>query len=152
MQCITRSVIIDAPVDMVYEISNRIDQWPEMIPEYLKAEILRHEGRKIWFRLTNADNASWVSWRMLYPPLISYAERFDPLAPFTFNHLTWVYQPLPGYRSQMTWDMYFELAEDKRDEEPQWRERMAEHTAANQEAMRDYIESLVAQPYAPGVR
>ncbi|MFI9507900.1 SRPBCC family protein [Nocardia sp. NPDC052566] len=152
MQVITRSVIVDAPVDLVYEVSNRIDQWPEMIPEYLKAEILRREGRKIWFRLTNADNASWVSWRMLYPPLIAYAERYEPLAPFTFNHLTWVYQPLPGYRSQMTWDMCFELIEEHRGEEAQWRERMAEHTAANQEAMREYIESLASQPDTPGVR
>lgn len=144
MQVITRSVIVDAPVELVYEVSNRIDQWPQMIPEYLKAEILRREGRKIWFRLTNAEGMSWVSWRMLYPPLIAYAERFEPLAPFAFNHLTWVYQPLPGNRSQMTWDMCFELAERMRDQEPQWRERMAEHTAANQEAMREYMETLAA--------
>ncbi|GGO06181.1 MULTISPECIES: SRPBCC family protein [Microbispora] len=143
MPVITRSVIVNAPVEVTFEVSNRIDKWPEMIPEYLRSEILRREGRKIWFRLTNADGASWVSWRMLYPPHLAYAERHDPVAPFTYNHLTWIYQALPGNRSQMTWDMCFELSDELKDQEEGWRERMAEHTAANQEALRKYIESLV---------
>ena len=141
MPVVTSSIIIDAPVSTVFDISNRIDQWPEMVPEYLKAEILDREGRKIWFRLTGNDGSSWVSWRMLYPPVVAYAERYEPVAPFTYNHLTWAYQSLPGDRTQMTWDMMFELAEDLKPQEDQWRARMAEHTEANQASMRSYIES-----------
>ncbi|MDT0303924.1 SRPBCC family protein [Streptomonospora wellingtoniae] len=142
MPVITKSVIVDAPVALTFEVSNRIDRWPDMIPEYLRAEILGYEGRKIWFRLTNQDQASWTSWRMLFPPYVAYAERYEPIAPFVFNHLTWVYSALPGNRSQMTWDMYFELPEERKHEEETWRDRMAEHTEANQKAMRTYIESL----------
>lgn len=144
MHVITRSIIVDAPVGLTFDISNRVDQWPDMIPEYLKAEVLQREGRKIWFRLTNKDQASWVSWRMLYPPYIAYAERYEPLAPFAFNHITWVYQPLPGNRTQMTWDMCFELTDERKPDEEPLRHRMAEHTEANQEALRRYIESIDA--------
>lgn len=142
MPVITRSIVVDAPVGLTFEVSNRIDQWPEIVPEYLQAEILRREGRKIWFRLTNQDNATWVSWRMLYPPYIAYAERHDPVAPFAFNQLTWIYHALPGNKTSMTWDMYFELPPELKQEEGAWAERMAEHTEANQEAMRKYIEAL----------
>jgi hypothetical protein len=144
MPVITRSVVVDAPVGLTFEVSNQIDQWPKMVPEYLKAEILRREGRKIWFRLTNQDDMSWVSWRMLYPPYMAYAERFEPVAPFVFNQLTWIYHAMPGNRTHMTWDMYFELPQEMKHEENAWAERMAEHTEANQKMMCAYIESLAA--------
>jgi aromatase len=143
MPVITRSVVVDAPVGATFEISNQIDQWPRIVPEYLRAEILRREGRKIWFRLTNEDSLSWVSWRMLYPPYLAYAERFEPVAPFAYNQLTWVYHALPGNRTHMTWDMYFELPAERKHEENTWAERLAAHTEANQKAMRTYIEKAV---------
>jgi aromatase len=142
MPIVTRSIVVNAPIGLTFEVSNRIDQWPEIVPEYLKAEILRREGRKIWFRLTNQDQQSWVSWRMLYPPYVAYAERHDPVAPFVFNHLTWAYHSLPGNRTHMTWDMFFELGPELKDQENAWVERMGEHTEANQDAMRKYIEAL----------
>ena len=144
MPVITRSIVVAAPVGLTFEISNRIDQWPRIVPEYLKTEILRWEGRKVWFRLTSQDNSSWVSWRMLYPPYLAYAERFEPVAPFTFNQLTWIYHALPGNQTHMTWDMCFELPAERKAEEQAWAERMAEHTEANQRAMRDYIEATAA--------
>lgn len=144
MPVVTSSILLDVPVSTVFDLSNRIDQWPVMVPEYLKAEVLGTEGRKIWFRLTNSDGASWVSWRMLYPPYVAYAERYEPVAPFKFNHLTWAYQPLPGNRTLMVWDMYFELLDEKKAEEEQWRAVLQEHTEANQKSMRSYIEAAAA--------
>lgn len=148
MPVITCTILVDAPVEFTFDISNRVDQWPEMIPEYLKSEIFRRVGRTIWFRLTNLEGASWVSWRMLLPPLVAYAERHDPIAPFAFNQITWTYAALPGNRSQMTWDMCFELDDEHKPVEAEWVARMTEHTEANQEAMRMYIESLAKQEVA----
>ena len=143
MVLITRSIIVNAPVEVTFDVSNRIDEWSKMIPEYLETEILGYEGRKIWFRLTNQDGATWTSWRMLHRPYIAYAERHDPVAPFEYNHITWLYQGLPGNtRTQMTWDMCFELGAERKHEEEAWQARMAEHTETNQRAMADYIESL----------
>lgn len=152
MPIISSSIVVDAPVATTFEVSNRIDRWPTMIPEYLEAEILRREGRKIWFRLTNADGASWVSWRMLYPPYLAYAERHEPMAPFTFNQITWVYHALPGNRTFMTWEMFFELPEDSEARADELEQHMTEHTKANQAMMKDHIESLDVLPETTATR
>lgn len=60
------SIIISAGYDKVFDISNDIPRWTELFPgEYKKAEILRREGDKITFRLTDDEGKSWQSWRLL---------------------------------------------------------------------------------------
>lgn len=142
---VSRSILVEAPVSTVFDISNRIELWPKMVPEYVAAEILGREGRKIWFRLTDDAGRSWVSWRMLYPPYLIYAERHEPKAPFEFNQITWAYHALPGDQTLMTWDMCFELATDRRDDSDQVRQRMLAHVEANQTGMRDFIQAQHAR-------
>jgi len=89
------SIIIDAPYDLVFDISNDIVRWTELFgTEYKKAEILKKEANKINFRLTDDEDKSWVSWRLLYKDnFFTYSERFEPKFPFEYMKIIWLYTP-----------------------------------------------------------
>ena len=60
-------ITINAPYDLVFDISNQIERWTELFgKEYAKAEVLERKGNEITFRLTDEDGKSWVSKRWLY--------------------------------------------------------------------------------------
>ena len=62
------SVLIAAPLDLVWERMNQIESWPNLFSEYAKAEILDRQGDTVTFRLTTHPDPeydgqvwSWVS-------------------------------------------------------------------------------------------
>lgn len=89
------SIIINALYDLVFDISNDIPRWTELFgAEYKKAEILKKEANKITFRLTDDEDKSWVSWRLLYKDnFFTYSERFEPKFPFEYMKIIWLYTP-----------------------------------------------------------
>lgn len=141
MPNINCSITVNAAIEKVFKISNQIDRWPEMMSEYKKAKILdKKEGRKIWFQLAHETGTEWVSWRVLYPPFLAYAEREAPKLPFKYMQLIWTYKPLGPEQTEMTWDMTFELPDESKAEEEKWAEGMVAHTEANQAKMKAFIE------------
>ncbi|BFO17481.1 hypothetical protein SHKM778_38690 [Streptomyces sp. KM77-8] len=62
------SITIDAPFDLVWEMTNDLDNWPRLFSEYASVEVLSREGATTTFRLTmhpddNGKVWSWVSER-----------------------------------------------------------------------------------------
>jgi len=62
------AVVINAPLDLVWDMTNDVESWPALFTEYAKSEILEREGATIRFRLhTHPDDEgtvySWVSER-----------------------------------------------------------------------------------------
>jgi aromatase len=104
------SIIINAPYELVFDISNDIPRWTELFGgEYKKAEILKKEGNKITFRLTDDEEKSWVSWRLLNKDnFYTYAERLEPKFPFNFMKIIWLYTQKPA-GVEMTWIQHFEM-------------------------------------------
>lgn len=61
-------VVINAPIDLVWDMTNDVESWPTLFTEYAKVEILEREGATIRFRLhTHPDDEgtvnTWVSER-----------------------------------------------------------------------------------------
>lgn len=104
------SIVINAPYELVFDISNDIPRWTELFgQEYQKAEVLEHAGNKITFRLTDEEGKSWVSWRLLFKEHgFAYAQRHEPLFPFVFMKLVWLYTPVPG-GIRMSWVQDFQM-------------------------------------------
>ena len=104
------SIVIDAPYELVFDVSNKIERWTELFGhEYAKADVLERKGNEITFRLTDEDGKSWVSKRWLYKDLkFAYAQRWEPLFPFKYMKIVWFYtQQTDGIK--MTWIQDFEL-------------------------------------------
>ncbi len=107
------SIIIDAPYDVVFDISNNIPRWTELFGgEYTAAEVLSHEGNRIEFKLTNNEGQSWTSHRLLFKEnKFTYAQKNEPTFPFAFMKIIWLYTEVEG-GIKMTWVQDFEMHPD----------------------------------------
>lgn len=106
------SIIINAPYDLVFDISNDISRWTELFgKEYQKSEVVKKEGNKITFRLTDEEGKTWQSWKLLFKDkYFTYAEREDPKFPFKYMKLIWLYTQKPE-GIEMSWVQHFEMDE-----------------------------------------
>jgi len=104
------SIIIDAPYELVFDISNDIPRWTELFGgEYKKAEVVKKEGNKITFRLTDDEGKSWQSWKLLFKDkYFTYAEREEPKFPFKYMKIIWLYT-LKSAGTELTWIQHFEM-------------------------------------------
>lgn len=104
------SIIINAPYGLVFDISNDIPRWTELFgSEYKKAEIVSKEENKITFRLTDDEDKSWVSWRLLFKDRsFTYSERHEPKFPFEFMKIIWLYTQKPE-GVELTWIQHFKM-------------------------------------------
>lgn len=91
------SIIINAPYELIFDISNDIPRWRELFgTEYKKAEVVKKEGNKITFKLTDDEDKSWQSWRLLFKDkYFAYAEREEPKFAFKYMKIIWLYTPKP---------------------------------------------------------
>lgn len=104
------SIIITAPYDLVFDISNDIPRWTELFGgEYQEAKIIKKDGNKLTFTLTDNEGRSWQSFRLLFKEhYFAYAEREEPQFPFEFMKIIWLYTPKPE-GIEMTWIQHFKM-------------------------------------------
>ncbi len=104
------SILINAPYDITFEVSNHIERWTELFgDEYVSAEVLEREGNEITFRLTDDEGKSWVSKRWLHKDQnFAFASRHDPMFPFVYMKIVWIYvERAEG--TEMIWMQDFEM-------------------------------------------
>ena len=136
------SVVINAPYEQVFETSNRIERWTELFGgEYVKADVLSRQGNEITFRLTDNDGKSWVSKRWLFKDLkLAYAQRHDPMFPFKYMKIIWLYTPTPE-GILMAWIQDFEMDPGfTKFSEEQIEGFVNEHSQHNLKIFKDVIE------------
>lgn len=107
------SVVIDAPMDVVWDRTNDIASWPSLFSEYSAAEIIGRSGDTVTFRLTmHPDEAgrswSWVSQRTLDLQTRTTRSQRIETGPFKYMSIFWEYVQEPlGVR--MRWVQDFEM-------------------------------------------
>ncbi|MDI6758536.1 MAG: SRPBCC family protein [Candidatus Omnitrophota bacterium] len=157
------SIIINAPYEKVFDISNDIPRWTELFGgEYKKAEVLEKKDNKITFRLTDEEDKSWVSWRLLFKDkYFAYAQRHEPLFPFKYMKIIWLYTPKPEVNglamalakgsqtidfclTEMTWIQHFEMDDKAKFNDQQIEGFINEGSKANLKIFKEIIEKEVA--------
>lgn len=149
------SIIINAPYDLVFEISNDIPRWTELFGgEYKKAEIVKKEGNKITFRLTDDEGKSWQSWRLLFKDnYFAYAEREEPKFPFKYMKIIWLYTLKPDGAAlakgcqtaqscpvELTWIQHFEMDDKAKFNDEQVEGFINKHSKENLIIFKNVIE------------
>ncbi len=149
------SIIINAPYEKVFDISNDIPRWTELFGgEYQKAEVVKKEANKITFRLTDDEGKSWQSWRLLFKDkYFSYAEREEPKFPFKFMKIIWLYTPMPDgmalaiggqttafWPVEMTWIQHFQMDEKAKFNDEQVEGFINKHSKENLQIFKAVIE------------
>jgi len=135
------SIIINAPYEKIFDISNDIRRWTELFGgEYKKAEVVKKEGNKITFKLTDDEGRTWQSWRLLFKDrYLAYAEREEPKFPFKFMKIIWLYTPRPA-GIEMTWIQHFEMDEKAKFNDEQVEGFINKHSKDNLKIFKDVIE------------
>jgi aromatase len=138
------SIIINAPYEKIFDISNDIMRWTELFGgEYKKAEVVEKEGNKITFKLTDDEGRSWQSWRLLFKDkYLAYAEREEPKFPFKFMKIIWLYTPRPA-GVEMTWIQHFEMDEKAKFNDEQVEGFINKHSRDNLKIFKEVIEREV---------
>ncbi|MER7766534.1 SRPBCC family protein [Kitasatospora sp. NPDC096140] len=106
-------IVIAAPLDLVWEITNDLENWPDLFSEYASVEVLERDGDRVQFRLTmhpdeNGQVWSWVSERTTDKSSLAVrARRVEP-GPFEFMDIRWEYAEVPA-GTRMRWIQDFAM-------------------------------------------
>jgi len=135
------SIAINAPYEKVFDISNDIERWTELFGgEYKEAKILKREGNKLTFKLTDDEDRSWQSYRILNKEhKFAYAQKLPPEFPFKYMKIIWLYTPSPE-GVIMTWIQHFTMDGKAKFNDEQVEGMVNKHSQENLKIFKDIIE------------
>jgi quercetin dioxygenase-like cupin family protein/ribosome-associated toxin RatA of RatAB toxin-antitoxin module len=147
---VDNSVFIEADLDLVWDITNDVERWPQLFTEYATAEILQRDGDTVRFRLAmhpdeNGTVWSWVSERTAdRAGQRVTARRVEP-GPFEFMHIEWTYAPEPG-GTRMRWVQDFRMRPEAPIDTAAMTDRINANTAVQMDVIRRKVERLATMP------
>lgn len=141
----SNSIVIDAPMDLVWERTNDVASWTELFSEYSLAEILEQDGPTVTFRLAlhpdeNGKVWSWVSQRT--PDVATRTVRAHRVetGPFEYMNIRWAYtQEDAGVRMQWTQDFHMKDGAPLDDEG--MTDRLNRNTAVQMNLIKEKVEA-----------
>jgi len=137
------SIVINAPYEKIFDISNDISRWKEFFSEYIESEILEKQGNKLVFKLIRQDGASWKSYRLLFKEdKFAYACRVEPMFPFQYMKIIWLYRDVEG-GVEMTWIQDFTMQASAKYTDFQVEELINKHSQDNLKRFKEIIEKEV---------
>jgi aromatase len=149
-------ITIAAPVDLVWDMTNDVANWPRLFSEYATAEILSEEGNRVTFRLTmhpdeNGKVWSWVSERETDRETLSVEARRVETGPFAYMNILWEYEQVPT-GTRMTWTQDFAMKPDAPVDDEWMTDNINRNSKVQMALIRDRIEKAAAERGAsPGL-
>jgi aromatase len=109
-------IVINAPLEDTWRITNDVDGWPDLFSEYASAEVLERDGNRVVFRLTmhpeqDGQVWSWVSERIADPATRTVRARRIETGPFAHMHIQWTYDEVPD-GTRLRWVQDFAMKPD----------------------------------------
>ena len=140
------SILINAPYEKIFDISNDIPRWTELFGgEYKEARVVTREANRIVFQLTDDEGRSWQSFRLLFKKdYFAYAERLDPKFPFEYMKIIWLYTPTQE-GVILTWIQHFTMDKKAKFNDEQVEGFINKHSKENLEIFKRVIEKEAAQ-------
>ena len=107
------AIVVAAPMDIVWAMTNDVESWPSLFSEYAAAEILGRDGDTVRFRLTMHPDEqgrvwSWVSERTPDPVTRTVTAHRVETGPFEYMRIRWEYREVDG-GVQMRWIQDFAM-------------------------------------------
>ena len=141
-------IVIDAPLEEVWRITNDVPNWPSLFTEYATAEILEQNADTIRFRLTMHPDEqgkvwSWVSERTVDPRNHSVKARRVETGPFEFMNIEWYYQPVEG-GTKMRWVQEFTMKPGAPANDEQMEQYINNNTKTQMAIIKERIEQRLA--------
>jgi aromatase len=142
------TVVIAAPLDLVWDAMNDVERWPSLFSEYASVEVLAREGDTTRFRLTTHPDAehggtvwSWVSERTTDPVThTSRAHRIET-GPFEFMHIEWFFEQVPE-GTAMRWVQAFSMKPEAPADDDAAADYINRNTRSQMNIIRSRLEEL----------
>lgn len=139
------AVVIDAPMDVVWRMTNDVASWPGLFTEYAEAEVLERVGDKIRFRLTTHPDDqgrtwSWVSERLPDPETRTVRAHRVETGPFEYMNLRWDYREVSG-GVEMRWRQDFRMKPGAPFDDAQMTQRLNNTTRVQMDVIRKRVEA-----------
>lgn len=115
MGYIRNAVLISAPVEDVFRLTNNVRIWPELFSEYASSEVLEETENSVTFRLTTHPDESgtqwsWIATRWTDAERRSTRSQRDPSSgPFQKMTIRWWYDAIGENATVMTWEQEFTM-------------------------------------------
>lgn len=137
-------ITINAPLDLVWDVTNDIENWPQLFSEYASVEILEREGSRTKFRLTmhpddNGKVWSWVSERVTDRAALTVNARRVETGPFQHMDIRWTYKETPK-GVLMHWTQDFAMKPDAPVDDDWMTDNINRNSRVQMELIRDKIE------------
>lgn len=141
------AIVINAPLEKVWEITNDVEKWPDLFTEYAEATILEREGNRILFRLSmhpdeNGTVWSWTSERTMFPDQQMTKSHRVETGPFEYMKIEWYYEPAEG-GTKMRWVQDFQMKPTAPVNDQQMEERINTNTKVQMNVIKEKIEARV---------
>ena len=134
------SIVINAPYDKIFDISNDISRWKELFEEYTASDVLETKDNKITFQLTHKNGNSWKSYRLLFKEdKFTYACKIEPMFPFEYMKIIWLYRQTED-GIEMVWIQDFKMDKGAKFTDEQVEKMMNEHSQVNLKRFKEIIE------------
>ena len=142
------SIVIDAPLDDVWRITNDVANWRDLFTEYAKVDILEQKDTTVRFRLTMYPDEqgrvwSWVSERTTDPRTHTVKARRIETGPFEFMNIEWYYEPAEG-GTRMRWVQEFTMKPSAPANDVQMEEYINTNTKTQMAIIKERIERPAA--------
>ncbi|OUC94803.1 SRPBCC family protein [Streptosporangium minutum] len=150
------AIVIKAPMELVWDMTNDVASWPQLFSEYAAAEILERGGDTVTFRLTMHPDEegrvwSWVSQRTTDPVKREVRAHRIETGPFEFMNIYWEYREVEdGVR--MRWVQDFHMKPQAPADDDGMTEHLNRNTAIQMDRIRGLVEAAAAAFAGPGRR
>jgi len=144
------SITINAPLDLVWDMTNDVESWPDLFSEYASAEILHRTGDTVRFRLTmhpdeNGAVWSWVSERTADRASRTVSAHRVETGPFAYMRIRWTYDETPD-GTRMRWIQDFRMKPGAPVDTAGMTDRINTNSVVQMTRIRDLVEKAVAAP------
>ncbi|MER6387126.1 SRPBCC family protein [Streptomyces sp. NPDC001523] len=147
-------ITVNAPVDVVWEVTNDLQNWPQLFSEYASIEILERVGDTTKFRLAmhpdeNGVVWSWVSERTVDREGLTVKARRVETGPFAHMNIHWEYHPVSGGGTRMRWVQDFAMKPDAPADDAWMTDNINRNSRTQMALIRDKIEQLERESREP---
>jgi aromatase len=140
------AVVIDAPLDEVWEKMNDLENWTNIFSEYASVEVLERDGNTVQFRLTTHPDPeydgkvwSWTSERTMDPENYTTKSKRLETGPFEYMNIDWFFEPENG-GTKMRWVQEFTMKPSAPATDEQAEEYLNKNTAEQMKVIKERLE------------
>jgi aromatase len=142
------AIVINAPMELVWDMTNDVESWPTLFSEYSEATILERRGDTVRFRLSmhpdeNGKIWSWVSERTPDAKTRTVKAHRVETGPFEYMNIEWYYEPVDG-GIRMRWVQDFHMKPQAPVNDEQMTERINTNSKVQLALIKEKVERRAA--------